>query len=312
MRAYIKSLFSVAGLKRIATAYIISYLGTFLSLSFLAIVFWTSVSSPAGVSSVLKHSGVQENLIYQLAEKSNLESINNSFLDSSSLKQAIDTAIDEQTKASISAEFSKSFHEWVAQSSGPFYFSYDLSTQAQKIRQLDNRINTNFLENGKLVVEYDSGESSIKLRPQRSYTYFWWATILGPIFFVILGVCLHFFYKSKLELLFKIKRMMYYSSIAILISIPFNNLYWHFLADRMSTYPKAGLAGALSVKPITSEVLLRMNMVAVLSFVVYLTIFLVIKKYLKAKNFTIVEERHKNDLWEFTVKTTKFYIKKLK
>ena len=95
MRAYFKSLFSIAGLKRIASAYIISYLGTFLSLSFLAIVFWTSVSSPSGVNSVIKHSGVQDNLIYQLAEKTNKKQIDNGFIDPQTLKETINGVIEK-------------------------------------------------------------------------------------------------------------------------------------------------------------------------------------------------------------------------
>ena len=312
MRNRIKRFFTVARFKRFASAYIISYLGTFLSLSFLAIVFWTSVSTPSAVSGIIRHSGVQDNLIFELAKRGNAKEIKNGLIDEQTLKNNIDTVFDTNIKASINNDFSRDFHEWISKGAGPFEFQYDLSAQTDKLRQLNDKINTRFLSGGYLIIKYDSGEASLKLRPQRTYRYFWWATLLGPVLFVLLGVALWFFYKSKLDLLFKIKRMLYYSCIATVVSVPFNNVYWQFLAGRMSTYPKAGLAGALSVKPITSEVLRRMNLVEVLSFCVYVCLFFVIKKYLKSRGFVKVEEKHKNDLWEYTVKVTKFYLRKLK
>jgi hypothetical protein len=313
IKARIKSFFTVARFKRFASAYILSYLGTFLSLSFLAIMFWSSVSSPTAIYGLIKHSGVEENLVYQLAEKTNTKEINSNLITEEELNTSIDIVFNERIKNSINTEFSKVFHNWVAHDYGPFYFSYDLALQEDELKAINSNINTKFLDSGKLVIEYDSGESSIKLIPQRAYTYFWWATILGPIFFVLLAIALVIFYRSKIEdLLYRIKRMLYYSSIAVLFSVPLNNIYWNFLANRMSTYPKAGLAGALSVKPITSEILWRMNMIAALSFVVYLTGFLLIKKFLKIRKFEKVEEKHKNDVWEFVVKITKYYLRKLK
>ena len=313
IKARVKSFFTVARFKRFASAYILSYLGTFLSLSFLAIMFWSSVSSPSAVYGLIKHSGVEENLVYQLAEKTNAKAIDSKIITKDDLKTAIDTVFNERIKSSINTEFSKVFHNWVAHDYGPFYFSYDLSAQEDELKALNSNFNTKFLDSGKLVIEYNSGQSSIKLIPQRAYTYFWWATILGPVFFVLLAVALVIFYRSKIEdLLYRIKRMLYYSCIAVLFSVPLNNIYWNFLANRMSTYPKAGLAGALSVKPLTSEILWRMNLIAVLSFVVYLIGFLLIKRFLKIRKFEKVEEKHKNDLWEFVVKITKYYLKKLK
>jgi len=115
-----------------------------------------------------------------------------------------------------------------------------------------------------------------------------------------------------LHLLFKIKRMLFYSSISVLLSLPVTYAYWTFIANRMSTYPKAGPVAALSIKQITSEIIGRMALVAILSFVVYAGAFLAIKRYLKVKGFSRVEEKHKNDVLDMMIRTTKFYLKKLK
>ncbi len=312
MRAYFKSLFSVAGLKRVFSAYVISYLGVFLSLSFLAIMFWGSVSSPQAVSGVIKESGVEKNLIFELAKKSNASAIENGKLDEQTLRLVIDEVFPEQLKSSINNEFSNAFHAWVSGSGGTFYFSYDLSSQKQQILEENDNINTQFLKDGNLVIDYNADQSSIKLRPQRAYTYFWWATLLAPILFIILALSLWFTYKSKQDLLFKIKRMLFYSSISVLLSLPITYAYWTFLANRLASYPKAGLAGALSIKPITSEIIGRMALVTILSFVIYCSSFLIIKKYLSSKGFVKVEEKHKNDVLDMAVKSTKYYLKKLK
>lgn len=309
----IRNFFTITRLKRLFSAYIISYLGTFLSLSFLAIIFWSSVSSPDAIKGLIGHSGIEKNLILQLAEKVNSTSLNNGSISRNELKSVIDLVFTVDLKKSINQQFSNDFHSWVSVGRGPFFFKYDLIDQEKQIKTLNSKINTNFLQGGSLVIFYDSGESSIKLRPQRTYDYFWWVTLIGPILFVLLAIALVIFYRKRIEdLLFKIKRMLYYSCIAILITIFLNNIYWNYLANRMSTYPKAGLVGALSVKPITAEILLRTSAVASLSFVVYLLGFLVIKKFLKNRNFEASEEKHKNDVWEFVVKITKYYLKKLK
>jgi len=311
MRAYIKSLFSVVGLKRLFSAYVISYLGVFLSLSFLAIMFWGSVSSPTAINGVIRESGVEKNLIFDLAKKSNANALSNGDLDEQTLKLAIDEVFSEQIKSSINVEFSTAFHNWIS-GSGPFYFSYDLTLQKQQLQNLNENINTQFLKDGRLIVDYNPENSSFKYRPQRTYDYFWWATRIGPILFVVLAVILWFTYKSKLDLLFKIKRMLFYSSISVLLSLPVTYAYWTFIANRMSTYPKAGPVAALSIKQITSEIIGRMALVAILSFVVYAGAFLAIKRYLKVKGFSRVEEKHKNDVLDMMIRTTKFYLKKLK
>ena len=213
--------------------------------------------------------------------------------------------------SSVTAEFSRSLHEWI-KTSGSFNFSYDLSAQEQNLKQLNGDINTNFLSEGQLKVSYNAEESSIKFKPHRMYDYFWWATLLSPILFVILALALWFTYKSKLGLLFKIKRMLFYSSISVLLSLPITYLYWTFLANRLATYPKAGAVGALAIKPITSEIISRMALVTALSFIIYGGTFLIIKKYLKARGFTKVEEKHKNDVLDLAVRSTKYYLKKLK
>ena len=144
------------------------------------------------------------------------------------------------------------------------------------------------------------------------YDYFLWATLLSQLLFIVLAFALWFTYRSKLDLLFKIKRMLFYSSISVLLALPFTYLYWTFLANRLSTYPKAGAVGALSIKPITSEIIGRMALVTMLSFVIYASGFLIIKKYLHSKGFTKVEEKHKNEMMHMDVRTTKYYLAKIK
>ena len=311
MRAYLKSLFSIAGLKRIFSAYVISYLGVFLSLSFLAIMFWGSVSTPSAINGVIRESGVEENLMFELARRSNYKTLASGDLNEQELRTVVDSVFDKQLMSSVTAEFSRSLHEWI-KTSGSFNFSYDLSAQEQNLKQLNGDINTNFLSEGQLKVSYNAEESSIKFKPHRMYDYFWWATLLSPILFVILALALWFTYKSKLGLLFKIKRMLFYSSISVLLSLPITYLYWTFLANRLATYPKAGAVGALAIKPITSEIISRMALVTALSFIIYGGTFLIIKKYLKARGFTKVEEKHKNDVLDLAVRSTKYYLKKLK
>lgn len=312
MRRRLKSFFSVARFKRLASAYIISYLGTFLSLSFLAILFWSSVSSPSSISGVISRSGVEENLIFDIAKKSNVESIASGELDEAGLKTVIDNVFNMDKKRQINNEFSRTFYDWLNDNETDLEFSYDLSGEEQAIKFANPEISTDFLKDGNLVIKYTPDESSIKYHPWRTYKYFWWATLLSPILFVILAVILWFTYASKLDLLFKIKRMLYYSSIATLVSLPINILLWAFLASRLSSYPKAEAVSAFSVKPITNEILLRMSLVASLSFLVYVGCFVAIKKYLKYRKFEVVEEKHKNDVWEMTVKMTKYYLKKLR
>lgn len=312
MREYIRSLFSVAGFKRIFSAYVISYLGVFLSLSFLAILFWGSVSSPNAISGVIGESGVEENIMFELARKSNSSEIKSGTLDEQQLRTEINLVFDDQIMSAVTSEFSVALHEWIKSGGGPFSFSYDLSGQEQELNLLSDQINTEFLNNGNLEVSYSAEESSIKFRPHRMYDYFWWATLLSPILFILLALSLWFTYKSKQDLLFKIKRMLFYSSISVILSLPVTYAYWTFLANRLSTYPKASAVGAISIKPITSEIIGRMAMVTIISFIVYFGGFLLIKKYLNANGFIRVEEKHKNDMWDMAVKSTKYYIKKLK
>lgn len=311
MRAYIKSLFSIAGLKRIFSAYVISYLGVFLSLSFLAILFWGSVSSPIAINGVIEESGVEENLMFELARRSNSSSLANGDISESELKSAVDSVFDDQLMNSVTLDFSSKLHEWV-KTSGSFLFSYDLTVQEQKLVEINSKINTDFLNEGRLEVTYNADESSIKFRPHRMYDYFWWVTLLSPLLFIVLALSLWFTYKSKLDLLFKIKRMLFYSSISVLLSLPITYTYWAFLANRLSTYPKAGAVGAISIRPITSEIISRMALITILSFTVYISSFFVIKRYLKNKGFTKVEEKHKNDMLDLAVRSTKYYLKKLK
>jgi len=311
MYKYLKSLFSIAGLKRIFSAYVISYLGVFLSLSFLAIMFWGSVSSPTAISGVIRESGVEENLMFELAKRSNSKAIVNGYLDEQELRANIDLVFDDQLMSSINNEFSKSFHEWI-KTGGSFDFSYDLSAQEQSLKTINSEISTKFLNEGRLVVAYNAEESSIKFKPQRMYDYFWWATLLSPILFIVLAFALWFTYKSKHDLLFKIKRMLFYSSISVLISLPITYVYWTFLTNRLASYPKAGAVGALSIKPITSEIIGRLAFITIFSFIIYGGAFLIIKKYLSNKGFTKVEEKHKNDVLDMAVRSMKYYLKKLK
>ena len=311
LKVKFKSIFSLARLKRLISAYIVSYLGVFLSLSFLAILFWSTISSPTAVSGVIKRSGLESNLINEMAIRTNREIINGGVVSEEEINSAINEAFTPAIKADINNQFSVYFHEWISSGSGAFRVSYLAFKQEEAINDYNPEIDTGFLQDGHFVVEYDPDHSSIKLFLQRLYRYFWWATLISPLLFVLLGLSLWYFHPSRNDLLFWIKRMFYYSLISLPISYVASYVYWSFLASRMSTYPKAGLAGAISVVPIKNEVIERMGIVMIIEVFVYLVCFFLIKRYLNKQGFVKEKEKHQNDLWEYTVRVTKYYLKKI-
>ncbi|MCA9346045.1 hypothetical protein KC960_00985 [Candidatus Saccharibacteria bacterium] len=310
-KAKFKSIFSFARLKRLISAYIVSYLGVFLSLSFLAILFWSTVSSPGAVSGVIKRSGLEKNLINNMAIRTNNIKISEGVLSEGDINQAVDETFTPSIKADINSQFSVDFHEWISSGSSAFRFSYLATKQEEKIKSINPKIDTAFLKDGHFVVEYDPAHSSIKLFLQRLYRYFWWATLVAPLLFVLLAMSLWYFHPSRNDLLFWIKRMFYYSIISLPISFTTSYIFWSFLANRISIYPKAGLAGALSVVPIKNEVIERMGIVMIIEVFVYLVCFFLIKRYLNKQGFVKEKEKHQNDLWEYTVRVTKYYLKKM-